>query len=355
MAERTLTDAGIWISGYDLAGVSNSVTLNASVNLLDRSTFADKGWTKRAAGLKTSAFTLSGFFDTDGPDKEQFDSLGEERSVLVTPDGEDAGDLAYVVPVAVSAHETSGSIGELVAFSYAAEGDGKPERAQVFDIRETITASVTTPRLALGAIPAMQTLHVWVHVDQVAGVLEIDLFSAAAAMGGIVAVQGTQSNINGAGLYIFAIDGPVTDEHWFFVVTPTGMTPNAEIASASFFAAQQAIAIPIRPIIPPTPGTVTVKGGLSADAVPTASEITIDGVNHVIPFPVFTDMRVIIWRLESQGDITSVVLSNDPTRANQIGGWTKYASTVDIGGDTGSVWVSDQLLTFPTPIMLEVQ
>ena len=64
-------------------------------------------------------------------------------------------------------------------------------------------------------------------------------------------------------------------------------------------------------------------------------------------------MRVLLWRLASQGDLTSVVLGNDPTRQNQIGGWTKFGSTVDVGSDTGNVWVSDQLLTFTTPIDIE--
>ena len=76
------------------------------------------------------AFTLSGFFDTDGPDKEQFNSLGEERSVLVVPAEMTPGAVAWVVPVAVSAHETAGSIGELidVQLRYRRRRQAKPWR-----------------------------------------------------------------------------------------------------------------------------------------------------------------------------------------------------------------------------------
>ena len=247
----------------------------------------------------------------------------------------------------------SGSIGDLFGFAYAAEGAGETVRGQVFDIREGVTATVDTPRLQLGAIPAGQTLHIWIHADQSAGVLEIDLFSAAAAMGGVVARRATQSNIVGDGLYVFAIDGPITDEYWSVTLTPTGATPDFDIASASFFAAQQAIVVPLRPIVPPTPGTVTVKGGLSADDTPIESELTIDGVNHIVSFPAFTNMHLLIWRLDSQGDLTSIVLGNDPTRANQIAAFTKFGSTVDVGADTGNVWVSNQSLTFPAPDTVE--
>ena len=226
MAERTLTDAGIWISGYDLAGVSNSVTLNASVALLDRSTFADEGWTKRAAGLRTSAFTLSGFFDTDGPDAEQFNSIGQERSVLVAPGGEDAGDLAYVVPVAVSSHETSGSIGELVAFSYAAEGDGKPERVEVFDIREGVDSVAGTPRQELfAAAPAIgQKVDVWLHAERtsMAGMMQAELQSAAAETGGASVARATVA-IADSGLYLLSYTVPdpaIKDQWWSLSLTP---------------------------------------------------------------------------------------------------------------------------------------
>ena len=213
MPDRVLTDAGIWISGYDLAGVSNSVTLNASVNLLDRSTFADEGWTKRAAGLKTSSFALSGFFDTDGPDEEQFNSLGAERSVLVVPAEMTPGAVAWVVPVAVSAHETAGSIGELIAFSYAAEGDGKPSRAQVVEIRENVRNNHTSAQVQLGAILAGQRMRVFIHATEVTnGDLDINIRSGS--QGGVTTSRAFRNNWNSTGMFELTIDGPITHDWW---------------------------------------------------------------------------------------------------------------------------------------------
>ena len=348
MPEQVLIDTGIWIAGRDYAGVSNSVTLTATAATPEKTVFKG-GWREMAeGGLKTSAFSLEGFFDTLGPDAEQFSSLGGERSAMVVPAGMDPGDVAYIVPVRVSGHQLGGSIGELLAFTYAAVGDGALVRAQVMDIREGVAANVATPRLQLGDIPSGQTLHVWVHVDQGAGDLKIDLVSSPNAMGAPVATRRTQSNIIGDGLYILNVGGVVTDEYWYLDLTPTGANASFDIAAASFFAAQNTIAIPLRPpITPPPVGTVTVKGGLSASAMPVESDFTIDGVNHVLSFPAFTNMRLLIWRLESQGDLTSIVIGSDQTQANVLGGWMKYGSTVDVGTDTGNVWVSNQLLTFP--------
>ena len=350
-----LKNVGIWIEGLDVAGVSNSVGINASAATPESTTFKNDGWMDHeGGGIKSSALSLAGFVRLNEIDMEMFNSLATKGVSTIAPVGVAGGEVAYVVPFVESAFAQSGSIGELLAFTFAAVGDNAPYRAQVFDVREGIAAAATTARRQLGAIPSGQSLHLWVHVARNAGTLEIDLFSADAATGGTLTLQAKRSSITDTGLFVLTVDGPVTDEYWEMVYTPTGTTPDFDLSAATFFAAQNFVAIPITPpITPPPPGTVTVKGGLSADATPVASEITIDGVNHVLSFPAFTDMRLLIWRLASQGDLTSVVIGSDPTQANVIGGWTKFASTVDVGGDTGNVWVSNQLLTFPAPDTIE--
>ena len=89
----------------------------------------------------------------------------------------------------------------------------------------------------------------------------------------------------------------------------------------------------------------TVMGGVSLDAIPEASEITIAQTAHKLSFPAISAMHILIWRLASEPGLKSIVLTSDPTRDNQIGGWSKYPTTVDVGGETGNVWVSNQLLT----------
>ena len=89
--------------------------------------------------------------------------------------------------------------------------------------------------------------------------------------------------------------------------------------------------------------------GLSADDAPLGSELTIDGVNGVGTIPAFSDMYMLIARLATEDDITSVLFSDDPSQTNQIGAFTKHANTVVPAGETEqyNVWVSNQLLTQP--------
>ena len=347
-----LKDTGLWIAGFDFAGVTNEVNLSVAAEAPNADVIANLWKTFEEGGTKEASFGLQGFYGRT--DAEQFLSLGNEHSAMLTPAGRTPGEVAYIVPIINSGYEPSGSIGEIIAMSYAAIGTGETYRAQVFDIRDNVTANVTTARLDLGAIPSGQTLHLWVHADRIsaAGSMAVELSSATAQTGGATTSRGTAA-ITGTDLHRISVDGPVTDEYWFLEYTPS--TSDYDVASASHFAAQLGIATPVTPITPPPSGTVNLKGGLSVDAIPVAAELTIDGANHVLSFPSFASMHVLIARLEVEADITSVVLSIDPTMANQIGGWTKFAGLVTEGGDDYKVWVSNQVLTFPAPTDIEAQ
>ena len=99
----------------------------------------------------------------------------------------------------------------------------------------------------------------------------------------------------------------------------------------------------------------TLRFGTSADAVPDASEATIVGVNGMGTIEAYAgDMYHLIFRLESEGDITSVLYSDDQSQTNQIGAFTKYAQTVDVAGDTYSAWVSNQALLQSANVTLTV-
>ena len=191
------------------------------------------GWRTRApGGLKNSDFSLEGFFNTVGHDASQFASLGKEEVVMVVPAGMAAGNVAYIVPVDVSGHQLGGSVGDLLAFTYAGEGDGQPYRAQVLDVREGVTADVTGGRVQLGAVAADETLRVWVHVARHGGRVDLDLRSAVGMVGGAGTSQATLDDINATGLYELSVDGPVTDEFWFLHYDITGAASDFDIAAA---------------------------------------------------------------------------------------------------------------------------
>ena len=136
------------------------------------------------------------------------------------------------MPVAVSAHETAGSIGELLAFSYAAEGDGKPSRAQVFDIQEDITTDTVTTRLNLGPILTGETMEVWAHVTRRAGRVQIEVESATTGTTTFLTTRDVEAGINTSRLVHLSVAGPITDEWWQLRYDVAVGSPDFDIASA---------------------------------------------------------------------------------------------------------------------------
>ena len=228
MPTLVLKDVGIWIDGLSYAGVSNSISLEVSANVPENTVFKGEWREKAEGGLKSAAFSLDGFFDET--DAAQFASLGNERSVLAVPNGMASGDVAWVVPVAASGHALSGSIGDLLAFAYAAEGDGQTYRAQVMDIRENVSVDVTTPRLDIGPVSAARTLRAWVHVTRIAGSLDLDLRSANSQTGATTS-RATRNGITTTGVYELTFTGTTTNRWWLLDLDVSGAA-DFDIAAA---------------------------------------------------------------------------------------------------------------------------
>ena len=97
----------------------------------------------------------------------------------------------------------------------------------------------------------------------------------------------------------------------------------------------------------PTP-TDDFVFGTSVDATPEAVELVIAAGNGVGTISAYAgSMHILIARLASAGDITSVKRSDDVSQQNQVGGFTKFGSTVIPTSETEAhnVWVSNQSLT----------
>ena len=103
--------------------------------------------------------------------------------------------------------------------------------------------------------------------------------------------------------------------------------------------------------------TDDVYFGTSADDTPESAELSIAAVNGSATIPAYAGNRHhLIARLASEGDITSVLYSDDPTMTNAIGAFTKSANTIVPPDETEqfSVWVSNQALTNSADVEITV-
>ena len=118
----------------------------------------------------------------------------------------------------------------------------------------------------------------------------------------------------------------------------------------------------------PTIADITAKFGLSDNDVPEVLKFTEDGVVgtitrmgiqvQVVRFAVAAYQGSKYWllaRLASEDDITLFVLESDTTDQNQFVAFTKHSSTLNIGGDDYTIWISIHDLTNLTEDIAEVK
>ena len=98
--------------------------------------------------------------------------------------------------------------------------------------------------------------------------------------------------------------------------------------------------------------------GTSADAIPEAAEATVVAVAGVGEVDAYAgSMYLLIFRLATEADIFSVVFSDDPSRDNAAGAFTKHGATLIPPGETEAfnVWVSNQALTQAVDVTITVR
>ena len=111
--------------------------------------------------------------------------------------------------------------------------------------------------------------------------------------------------------------------------------------------------------VAPVPVQDDMYFGLSADNVPIAAELTISAVSGVGTIPMYSGTRhLLIARLASESDITSVVFSDDPTSDNEISAFQKWSGTLtppaESPGTLFNIWVSNRALTNPASVDVTV-
>lgn len=169
MAVQAFTNIKSYVAGYDFTGDSNTATLQIDAAVLDKTTFGSNGWTEVAAGLRSTAFALGGFWQSDtdqAVDPQAFAALGASKAVTLTPTGVE-GEVAYLFQAMGSQYALGGAVGDLAPFTLQTVGsDGQGAvRGALLKSRGTVSATgATGTGVQLGAVGATQYLYGAFHV-----------------------------------------------------------------------------------------------------------------------------------------------------------------------------------------------
>lgn len=141
MAEQILKNVKFYIGGYDLTGDMNEVTLSEKIDVLDVTKFGSNS-RQRTAGLSDVEFTAGGFWNASSAinqgttyqkiDPVAFNKLGTSQAALtVLPNGTGLGDIAYSAGGLLAEYSPGGSIGDMLGYTIAANGNGQLSRGKL--------------------------------------------------------------------------------------------------------------------------------------------------------------------------------------------------------------------------------
>lgn len=229
LTPTVLTDVRIYYETADLTGFSNKVDVAASVDDLDRTTFADGGYKTRVGGqfdLTASVNTFWQAGDLTYPDDTFWTNLGSNTTALtVVPASGTVGSLAYLTQVLECDRKITGETGKLLTGSVSLKGNWPLVRGQIMHPQGTArTATGNGTGIQLGALSATQRMYATMHLLSISGAptVTIKLQSSVdntfasptdrLTFSADTALDGQTGSVNGA----------VTDTWWRVVWTIAG-------------------------------------------------------------------------------------------------------------------------------------
>ncbi|MET8265940.1 hypothetical protein ABZU92_18330 [Micromonospora arida] len=238
MATIALTDATVWVGGYDFTGDINQLNLNATADQLDVTTFGSGGFRNRIGGLRDVSAQLAGFWSSGtsaAPDPHLSPDLGVADRVLTAAPDDAEGSVAYLARVGKFSTQMFGAVGDAVPFSLDVQGTNKEGliRGRVLKAKGNVSATGATGTAAqLGAVGTGQfvycTLHVFSAGTTITAVLESDdnagftTATTRATLGPITTTGGT---------WAARVAGAIADDYYRLRVT--AVTGTFQIAAAA--------------------------------------------------------------------------------------------------------------------------
>jgi len=236
MAVFALTNVFAHLAGYDFTGDSNQAAIETEAEALDATPFG-LGWKSMVGGLKSSAFSMAGFWQSaasQAVDPEAFAGLGVADRVLTFGPSQVEGDPAYMLQAVQSSYSLGGDVGAVMPFSLAASGSNGAGtvRGKLTKARGNVTATgAIGTGVELAAAAATQYVYCTVHVFTAGTTVTLQLQSddnagfstptTIATIGALTASGGT---------WMTRVPGPLTDT--FFRLNVSAITGTFNLAAA---------------------------------------------------------------------------------------------------------------------------
>lgn len=222
MGSFALVDVTTHVAGYDMTTDMNQLSLSASADELEDTTFGSNKYRTRKPGLKDVEADLEGYWQagTSSIDNEAFTNLGvADRVITMSPTGVE-GETAYLWRGEKFSYAAFGSIGDLAPFSLNMKGsNGQGLSRGVFlksKANVAATGATGTAYQLVGGVASGAALYGAFHVFSVGTTVTAVVESATANTFSGATTRLTFGPITAVGGTMVRLAGPITDT-WFRV------------------------------------------------------------------------------------------------------------------------------------------
>lgn len=222
MAAAVLTDAVIYAHDFDFSTTSNKVSLDATVQDQDATTFGGNGYTARIGGLRMVEANVEGYWDSP-PDSSAFTNFGVfDQPVTIGPTSTE-GSRAFMFQAARTKYQLFGAVGDVTPFMFNAMGSNTAGlvRGLILKARGNVSATgvAGTPQ-QVGAGAAGKWIYGAIHCFTAGTTVTVQVQSAATS-GGSYTTRATFPAITAiGGTWLPRVDASaITDSWWRFNVS----------------------------------------------------------------------------------------------------------------------------------------
>lgn len=218
MAILVWTDCTTFLDEFDASGHTNQVTLGASAETRDKTTFGGNGWRENLGGLKSVEFSYAGFGDFDAGmiDAVQSGNLGTNVVHTITPDGDDSS-VAYSFVGVESQYQITANIGDISAVSGTsmnARGTDGAVRGRLLLPKQTVAGNVTGTGFQIGDVAANEFLYTAIHVFSAGTTASVIVESDNAADFVGATTHSTTVVTAAGGTWVARVPGAITNTYW---------------------------------------------------------------------------------------------------------------------------------------------
>jgi hypothetical protein len=223
-----LRDQNIFMGGYELTGISNSVSVVAGRENPDFTVFGN-ATRLYAPGLKTASIEAAGFFEANPYDAGLFGELALPAGTpFSVSNGATPGAVAYSLLGMIGDYKPMGSaVGDVAEYSAGVASSGDLVRGSLM-LKSSVSASGLSTVRQLGMVSATQKLYAILHVFSVSGTsptLDAIIRSDTGSGMSSPLTRATFSQMNARGAQWKEIDGAIADDWWQVDYTLGGTDP----------------------------------------------------------------------------------------------------------------------------------